>query len=117
MTSNKKAFDSIDSYDIVSVNNKPYMFTNLRIKRETVPEGFYAYDVRDDDFCSGEFAEIKPYVMVNHWGTIIGTDKIPLDPQFNCYYPAEEEVGFMGDYVKSAEEFKTRYSELLQMCE
>ena len=109
-------FNSIDSYDIVAVNGKPYMFTNLRVARETLPIGFYGYDVRDDDLCSGAFAQIKPYIMVNHWGTIIGLDPIPLDPQWADYNPTEEDGNFIGDYVKSDIEFRNRYDELLKEC-
>lgn len=109
-------FEDEKGFEIVCVNGKPYMFTNMRIDRETLPEGFVAYDVRDDDELSGSFAQIKRFVMVNHWGTIIGTDEIPLDPEYGDYYPEEEEP-FIGEYVKSAEEFASCYDELLERCE
>ena len=41
------------------------------------PDGLYAYDVRHDDECRGIPCEIAPFVMVNHWGTIILAE--PLD--------------------------------------
>jgi hypothetical protein len=105
------------SYEIVSVNGCPYMFTNMRIDRDTIPEGLVAYDVRDDD-CDGSFAQIQKFVMVNHWGTIIGKDEIPLDPKWFCYYPDEEKDGwFISDYVESADEYFERYDELKAACQ
>ena len=103
--------------EIVSVNHKPYMFTNMRIDRKSLPDGFVAYDVRDDDDCSGTFAQIQPYVWVNHWGTIIGLDELPLDPVLSDFDPGDEEDWwFTGDYVETPKEFKNRYNELLDQC-
>ena len=105
-------------YEIVSVNNCPYMFSNMRIKRETIPDGLFAYDVRDNDWCGGEFAQIQNFVMVNHWATIIGKDELPFDPEWSCYFPEKETDGcFTGDYVKSADEYFERYNELKEQCE
>lgn len=52
------------------------LFTNLRIARNSLPEGLHAYDLRDCDDCSGEPCEIKSHVMVNHWGTVIVKEPI-----------------------------------------
>ena len=38
----------------------------------------YAYDVRHDDECRGIPCEIAPFVMVNHWGTIILAEPLEL---------------------------------------
>lgn len=37
-----------------------------------------AYDVRHDDECRGIPCEIAPFVMVNHWGTIILVEPLEL---------------------------------------
>ena len=70
-------FEEIFPADVVDVQGKPYLFTNLRVIRESIPEGLYAYDVRDD--CDGIFWQIQPRVLVNHWGTIIGCQPVDLD--------------------------------------
>lgn len=107
----------IGGMEIVSVNHKPYMFTNMRVERKTLPDGFVAYDIRDDDECGGTFAQIKNFVMVNHWGTLIGTDELPLDPEWYEFIPeSEEDYWFTGDYVKTLEEFVERYEELEEQC-
>ena len=105
------------SYDIVCVNECPYMFTNMRIDRDSIPDGLVAYDIRDND-CDGTFAKIQKIVIVNHWGTIIGKEELPLDPKWFNYYPDKEKDGwFTGDYVESAEEYFARYDELKEACE
>ena len=38
-----------EHYEEITVCGKPALFTSIRIKRDTVPEGLYAYDVRHDD--------------------------------------------------------------------
>lgn len=98
-----------NGFDILLVNDNPYMFTNMRIDRESLPEGFVAYDVRDE--CDGEFLEIKPYVLINHWGTIIGINPIPLD-SFNSYYCREHDGCFTGDYL-TLDSFKEKYNDML----
>ena len=66
-----------ERYEEITVCGKPALFTSIRIKRDTVPDGLYTYDVRHDDECRGIPCEIAPFVMVNHWGTIILAE--PLD--------------------------------------
>ena len=89
--------------DVVLVNDTPYLFSNMRIDRDSIPTGYVAYDVRDDDECSGEFGNIKEKVFVNHWGTIVGITPLPLD---NGTYWCEGEDGmFIEHNVKSLNEF------------
>lgn len=82
--------------DVVEVNGEKYLFTNARLDRNTIPDYLHAYDVRDDDECSGEFAEIKEFVMVNHWGTIVGNKPIPL---VDGFYICTEDDGNFVDFV------------------
>ncbi len=86
--------DSI--YEVVLVNNHTYLFSDIRIDRDTIPDDLVAYDVRDSDDCDGSFAEIQDFVFVNYWGTIIGKHPLPLDSRWNTYYPTEEDGDFVG---------------------
>lgn len=108
--------NEINGFEIVSVNNKPYMFTNMRIDRESLPKGFVAYDVRDGD-CDGRFAQINKYVWVNHWGTIIGIDPILLD-EFFGYIPEDDknDGSFIDGYVVDTTEFINNYDYFLNQC-
>ena len=67
-----------EHYEEITVCRKPALFTSIRVKRDTVPDGLYAYDVRHDDECRGIPCEIAPFVMVNHWGTIILAEPLEL---------------------------------------
>ena len=72
-------FDAMTQcYEEITVCGKPALFTSVRIKRDSVPAGLYAYDVRHDDECRGIPCEIAPFVMVNHWGTIILAEPLEL---------------------------------------
>ncbi len=44
-------------------------FTNCRVNQNTVPEGWYAYDIRHGD--SGNLCTVEPMVFVNHAGTFL----------------------------------------------
>lgn len=56
-----------ESFDSMTVNGIPALFTNFRIDRNVVPEGLHAYDIRESDD-GRRFATIEPEVMVNHAG-------------------------------------------------
>lgn len=93
-------------FEIVELQGKQYMFTNLRVKRDTIPEGLYAYDVADD--CDGSFCRVQKFVLVNHWGTIIGKEPIEMEtiksldpnyPDIEAYYPDEDSDDYKGNFV------------------
>ena len=67
-----------EHYEEIAVCGKPALFTSIRIERDTVPEGLYAYDVWHDDECRGIPCEIALFIMVNHWGTIILAEPLEL---------------------------------------
>ena len=92
-----------ERYELVEVFGRECLFTCARIDRATVPEGLYAYDVRHDDDCQGEPCEIKPHVLVNHWGTIICADPIEMSDckefgeRFACRYLEEGDFSYTGE--------------------
>ena len=63
-------------YERFEVLGRDALFTNLRIDRKSLPDGLYAYDLRDSDDCDGTPSELKSFVMVNHWGTVIVKEPI-----------------------------------------
>jgi hypothetical protein len=76
-----------ETYDPVSLFDKPALFSNLRIDRDTVPEGLYAYDIRHGD--DGEAATVEKSVSVNHMGTVIMAEA--LDFGESEYIPLDQE--------------------------
>ena len=59
----KETFEEIEIFDTLA------LFSSERIQRESVPEGFYCYEVRHDDECMGIPCEISSHILVNFWGT------------------------------------------------
>lgn len=107
-------------FQLITIFNKPVLFTSDRIKRSDLPKGVYCYDIRHDDECRGDMAQIKDYVVVNHWGTVIS--KEPFEPrEFNgrTYTTAEginiedDEYNYLSeDYT--IEEYQAKYDELVE---
>lgn len=67
------------TFEAFEINDIPALFTNLRIKRNSIPKGYHAYDIRGDD--TTDFATIETKVTVNHTGTIIIEKKLDLKEQ------------------------------------
>ena len=59
-----------ETFESKPINATPALFTYMRIDRNAVPEGLYAYDIRESDD-GDRLATIEPTVMVNHGGTIL----------------------------------------------
>ena len=53
-------------------------FNDMRIEKNTVPEGKFMYEVADCD-SNGEPARIRPGIFVNFFGTIICDQKFEPD--------------------------------------
>ena len=81
-------------YEEITVCDKPALFTSVRIKRDSVPAGLYAYDVRHDDDCRGIPREIAPFIMVNHWGTIILAEPLELPNDGRRYIDEETDWNY-----------------------
>ena len=64
-------------YEQVTVSGHTALFTNERIKRDTVPDGWYLYEVRHDDECQGIPCEIAKGILVNFWGSLLMHDELP----------------------------------------
>ena len=62
-------------YEAVIIFNKPMLFTNERLGYDDVPEGLHRYDIRDGGM-DGNMCELKDYVAVNHWGTVLSRDAV-----------------------------------------
>lgn len=64
----------------VEVIGRKGLFTELRIDRNSIPDGWYMYEVRHDDDCQGEPVQIASWVMVNHLGTLLVKEPFDLEP-------------------------------------
>lgn len=83
-----------EQYELGELDGRLVAFTNMRLDRQTVPDGLHCYDIRDSDNLDGSCAEVKTHIMVNHWGTILCKSPFPLD-EYGSYYP-EEDMNYLG---------------------
>lgn len=89
----REDFDPTQTYQTVRLAGNLYLFIDYRIKRSTIPEGFYLYEIADAEG-EGCFARIKESVIVNFQATIIGLDPMPENP----YYPKPGSWEYEGSY-------------------
>ncbi len=77
----QEAFKHDNQKFIITINDKDYhgFFANIRIDRKTLPDGWYAYDMRDGDGDGIVYELVNGYVVVNHMGTFYTQNKLPID--------------------------------------
>lgn len=67
-----------EKFQKVSVCGIPCDFSDMRIDRNTVPEGRYQYEVAGDDDSGGDPARVQRGVLVNFFGTLLSDVLLPL---------------------------------------
>ena len=65
----------------VTLLGKKALYVEERIHRSTLPQGLYAYDLRGSDYDFTRPVTLEKHVVVNHAGTIITAQPIPLPEQ------------------------------------
>ena len=90
-------------YEKLEFLGKTVLFSNVRIDRNTVPAGMYAYDLRHDDDGQGNICEVKPFIAVNHMGTILTDEPIPMSDG-GCRFVNTDDYSYIGEYT-TLEEF------------
>lgn len=96
-----------EEFEVVTVCNIPMLFTSSRVDRATIPQGLYAYDVRHSDDDWGKPVEISTHVWVNHFGTLLSKNKLPLQSDGENVFleiNPETDWGYEGNYC-SIDEF------------
>ena len=64
------------TYDVILFDGKPALFSDVRIEKESVPDGWFRYDIRHDD--SGEPVTLEANVRVNHFGSLLVDHEITI---------------------------------------
>ena len=70
-----------EEVQLVRVKGIECQFTDMRIDRDTVPEGKFMYEVAGDDDCGDEPVRVKKGILVNFFGTLISDVELPLDEE------------------------------------
>jgi len=94
----KEEFDHIEFFD------KPALFTNGRISRFTVPEGWFCYDLRGSDSDPGQPYMVENAVYVNHAGSVLMPTDLKLDKLKNGQKKIGDNINFLGEEL-TLEEF------------
>lgn len=92
-------------FEALEILGQKVLFTNSRVDRKNLPDGIYAYDLRHDDECQGEICEIKPCVMVNHWGTILCRKPIEMSNN-GSRLVSENDYSYLGECISLEEYLK-----------
>ena len=92
-----------EKYQHFELFDKFALFTNARIDRSTVPDGWYCYDFRGSDDDPGELCYIERSVVVNYAGSVLMPEKLefPASGRLN----ARDEFGFLDEGDMTLREF------------
>ena len=85
-----------EQYDTVDLFDKPGLFSNGRIDRNTLPDGLYAYDLRGSDDDPGDPIAVEEKVVVNHAGTVILGEPLALGEDGRLML--DDNLNFAGEF-------------------
>lgn len=111
----------VSDYQTMELLGVKGLFTNLRVERASLPEGFYKYSIREG--VDEPFSSVKDDVLANHMGDFICKQELDLNGQDECdlfgdYDFTDEDVNldeFFGVDIKLkvAEELESFYYDYL----
>ena len=79
-------------YEYIELFDRPALFSNLHIDKNTVPNGMYCYDLQGSGNDAGKPITLENSVLVNHTGCILIPEKLDI-PKYG-YINIEEEINF-----------------------
>ncbi len=83
-------------FEKIEINGIDALFTNNEINRNEIPQGYFAYDIREGDN-DNAFSTIEHRVLVNRAGTILTTYKIEMNSSAPDDYIVIEDINFLGE--------------------
>lgn len=92
-----------EEFQHIEVFDKPALFTNGRIARDTVPKGWYCYDIRGSDDDPGELCYMEENVVVNHAGSVLMPEKLVMPKSGRL--DVRDELGFLNEGDMTLREF------------
>lgn len=92
-----------EKLDVIEVLGAKALFSNGRLLPEEIPEGLYAYDLKESD--NGDrFVSIEPKVSVNHGGTVLMKEILDFGQSGFISFDEDSDPNFLG-YTMTAREF------------
>ena len=98
-----KLCEQAEVMDGIEVFGHEGVFTNGRVNKKDLPEGLFAYDLRGSDDDPGQFVTIEPFVLVNHAGTVVLSEKLDFGEKDRL--ELGEDWTFSGDAGMTLESF------------
>ena len=95
---NKIQIANDEQYQEIELFDKPGLFSNGRIARDTLPEGVYCYDLRGSDYDPGDPIYVEDRVGVNHAGSVILAEPLDLSKEGYLRLTEEEGLNFVGGF-------------------
>lgn len=86
-----------EEFEHIELFGKPALFTNGRVNRDTVPEGWHCYDFRGSDSNPGKLNCVELHVGVNHSGAVLLPEEI--DMKGKDYRRVRGQINFLGEYL------------------
>ena len=71
-------------------------FTPSRINRKTIPVGMHLYEMRGDDNGGADPVQVAERITVNHYGSVITLEALPLPGDGFLDIDPETDWGFTG---------------------
>ena len=84
-----------EEFQHIEVLGKPALFTNARIDRATVPDGWHCYDIRGSDDDPGALCYLEEWVTVNHAGSVLMPEQLEFLKSGRI--DIREELGFLDE--------------------
>ena len=92
-----------EEFQHIEVFDMPALFTNGRIARDTVPKGWYCYDIRGSDDDPGELCYMEENIVVNHAGSVLMPEKLAMPKSGRL--DVRDELGFLDEGNMTLREF------------
>lgn len=85
-----------EDFEHIELFGKPGLFTNARIDRDTLPDGWHCYDLRGSDYDPGKPITVEDQVFVNHAGTVLLPEPVQFEAgKDRCYI--HDGLNFLGE--------------------
>ena len=87
-----------DSMQHIELLGKPALFSDSRVDRSTVPDGWYVYDLRGSDYDPDLISTLEARVIVNYAGSILTPEPV-IFPDGQDYLDVKGPTDFLDEEI------------------
>lgn len=88
------SFTSNEPYAAAEIFDKPALFSSARISSEDIPKGLFRYELRGSDDDPDKPVCVEASVVVNHAGTIITGEPLPIPENGRLFFQDDDDFCF-----------------------